>query len=176
MNTSKLKSIFITACCFVVVLCSESKSMDTASDHQETASYKAKSINSEDCLGSLKTEISSNLSSVLLLPNQDENKRIEPSWTSYMVSPVKAVIQGTYNIFDFTVKHPTQAIITSLIIAAQLTTVAADCNIVLHNGCNCILWNGFENQKNLYPFGMFPNATACMSLAVGSNYKYYGCF
>src|SRR3990167_5671870 len=36
MNTSKLKTISITACCFFVALYSEIKCMDTSSDVQET--------------------------------------------------------------------------------------------------------------------------------------------
>lgn len=171
MNTSKLKAIFTTACCFVFALCSEIKSMDTASgiqELQETTSYKTKNTNSEGCLDSLKTEVSSNSSSALLLLNQDENKAPETSWGSYISSPIKSVINGTYNIVDFSVKHPTQTIITSLLITAQFTAVAAD--------CNCIYIGGQPQVP--YTLGIFPNETACQGVTAGGGTSafYVGCY
>jgi hypothetical protein len=174
MNISKLKAIFITACCFVVALCLEIKSMDTTSDIQETTSYKAKHTNSESCLDSLKNEMGSNSPSARLLLNQDENKDSTP-WVFYVSSPVKAVINGTYNIVDFAVKHPTQTIITSLLIAAQFTAVAAD--------CNCILQKQMTDQYGKsyytpYTFGQFPNETECKNFSKDFSQAYsgmYGC-
>ena len=173
MQASNLKASLITACCFFIVLCSEIKSMDTASDLQETTSYKAKNTHNEGCLDSLKNDMGSNSSSVRFLLNQDENKDPETSLASYMASPVKAVIHRTYNIVDFAVKHPTQTIITTLLIAAQVTAVAADCNCILYrqnSGCN---------PDNAIPitYGQFPNASDCKSLTSSFTiYCYYGCF
>jgi len=41
MNTSKMKAILITACCFIVALCSEIKCMDTVLDVLENGNQKA---------------------------------------------------------------------------------------------------------------------------------------
>jgi hypothetical protein len=159
MNTRKLKAIFTTACCLVVALCSEIKSMDTASNLQETPSYKAQQINSEGCLDSLKTEMGSNSSSAQLFRNQDENKDLGTSWASYMSYPVKAVIHGTYNIFDFTVKNPKQTIITALIIGAELTVAAAYCNCILN------IHNAATGDWIATSLGLFPNETECQAVA-----------
>lgn len=181
MKENNLKALLLTAFCFVVALCSEIKSMDTASDFQETTFCKAKNTNSEGCLDSLKTEISSNSYNVLFLLNQDENKDPKTSWASYMASPFKTVIHGTYNIVDFAVKHPAQTIITSLLVAAQFTAVAADCNCIYYipgSGSSCTPW-AVEWAATPGSLGQFQNASACQQLIqtfANSNLCYYGCF
>lgn len=173
MKSSNLKASLITVCCFIVALCSEIMSIDNTLSIQETTFYKAKKTNSEGCLDSLKSEIGSNSSSVRFLINQDENKGSETSLASYMASPVKAVIHRTYNIVDFTVKHPTQTIITTLLIAAQVTAVAADCNCILYksnSGCS-------PGGAIPITYGQFQNASDCKSLTSSfTGYCYYGCF
>lgn len=96
MKSSNFKAILITTFCFVV-LCSGIKPMDTASDFQKTTSYKAKIDNNEIHLDSLKSEIKIDSHNALLTRNQNENKDQETSFVSYITSPVKAVIRGTYN-------------------------------------------------------------------------------
>jgi hypothetical protein len=113
MNTS------ITACCLVLALFAKGQAMDDASDPQEITLCKIG--HSESYLGSLKPqEDNSNLHAILLL-NQDEGENSTASFGSYVTSPIKAVIYGAYNVADFAVKHPTQTIVTSLLIAAQFT-------------------------------------------------------
>ena len=173
MNASKLKAIFTTACCFVVALCSEIKSMDTASDLQETPSFKARETNSEGCLDSLKKEIGSNASRSQFLHNQDENKGPKTSWATYITEPVKAVIHGTYNIVDFTVKHPTQSLITSLLITAQFTAVAAQCNCLW----NCQEAMGLSVVYRMRTLGTLANAAQCKHIQdpQATICDYYGC-
>lgn len=157
MNARTLKSLLIIVCCFVVVLCSEIKSMDTASGLQETTPYKTKNINSEGCLNRL----------------EPENENLAASWVSYVVSPAKSAIGWTCNVADFSVKHPTQAMITSLLVAAQFTAIAA-------NYCNCV-WDcvepdgNYAGEESRMPrsLGMFPNSTACMSVSGNSWDGYY---
>ncbi len=165
MNLSKLKTLLIAACCFVIALCSEVKCMDTESDIHRAASYK--NNHGENYLDNLKQESAPD---TLLFLTQDENKSSKASWKSYVASPIQSIIYWTYNVADFAVKHPTQAMITSLIVAAQLTVVAAD--------CNCILYTGDTKPYNGNPlsYGQFPNETACQSLANKfQGYSYYGC-
>jgi hypothetical protein len=171
MNTIKLRAILITVFCFVVALCSEIKSMDTASDLQETTS-KTKNTNSECCLDRLKSEIDSDSSNEQLLLNGDENKDPETSWVSYISSPVKYIINGTYNIVDFAVKHPTQTVVTSLLIVSQFTAVAADCNCIWK--CKESYGNGASSYR-ARTLGQFANETACMQITAGGDCTYYGC-
>ena len=121
MNTSKLKACLLTACCLVLALLVESQAMDDASDSQEIT--LCKTDNSESYLGSLKLE-TDNSSFHATLP-LNEYEKSTASWGSYVASPIKSVIHGTYNIADFAVKHPTQTIVTSLIIGAQLTAMVS---------------------------------------------------
>lgn len=166
MNISKLKLLLITACCFVVALCLEIKSMDTVSGLQETTSLKDKRINSEGCLDSLKFEVDSNPSNAQLLLNEDENKDPEISWVSYMSYPVKAVVHGTYKIVNFTVKHPTQAIVTSLLIA-QFAAVTAY--------CNCMYISTAGGAGAPVSVGIVSNETACKDALKGL-VQYHGCY
>ena len=162
MNTSKMKVTLVTACCFVVALCSDIRCMDTKSDIQEPTSYKNQNNSSGNYLDSLKPEIDNSLQDSMLPLNQDENESSSTSWMSYVSSPVKVVVNGTYNIVDFAVKHPTQATITALIIGTQFTALAAEY-------CNCI-WTCRETTgpglvgSRLRTLGPFENDTACMDM------------
>jgi hypothetical protein len=179
MDTSNLKAIFTAACCFVLALCSQLKSMDIASDLQEITTYKTKSATSEPCLGSLKTEKGSGSVAEQLLVNQGENKDAETSWGMYTSDMVKAVIKCTYNIANF----PSMRTLTnSLFIAAQFAVIDAYCNCILYkaNGPNCptIFPSCLGSPMSM---GVFPNETVCMDLAQAFSCGnptlcYYGCF
>ena len=122
MKVSKLKSVPLMTCCLVFALFAKSQGMDDAPELREVTSYKANHNGSY--LDGLKPEISNDSQDkALLLIQDEEEEKSEASWVSYVTSPIKAVIDGTYNIVDFAVKHPTQAMITSLLIAAQYTSV-----------------------------------------------------
>ena len=123
MKVSKLKSVPLMTCCLVFALFAKSQGMDDAPELREVTSYKANHNGSY--LDGLKPEISNDSQDKALLLIQDEEEKPEASWASYAASPLKAVISEAYNIADFAVKHPTQAVITSLLIAAQFTAVEA---------------------------------------------------
>jgi hypothetical protein len=143
--------------------------MDTAADLSEPTSYKAQNNHSGNYLDSLKSETdNSDLHDTLLPFAQDKS---EISFGSYISSPVKSAIHWTYNVADFAAKHPTQMIITSLLMAAQLTVIAAD--------CNCI-WRCYESyglgdsSYRVRTLGQFSNETACKEMmSVSANNCYY---
>ena len=60
-----------------------------------------------------------------LSERKDENGESETSWASYISYPVNTIIRGTYNIVDFSMKHPTQSMITILLVGSQLSPVDA---------------------------------------------------
>lgn len=155
MQEGNLKALFMTAFCFIVALCSEIRCMDTASDLQEPTSYKAQNNHSGNYLDSLKPEIDNSLHDAMSPLNQDENESSSTSWVSYVSSTVKGFINRTYNVVDFSMKHPARAMITSLFIAAQFTDVAAK--------CNCI-YTAYQNGSGYVPFslGTVPDEAACM--------------
>jgi len=118
MKTSNLKASLIIGCCFIIALCSDIKSMDTASDLQKTTSYKAKNTSSEGCLDSLKEEMGSNSSGALLLLNQDENKYEDGSYSGlakvafdqFVTQPCQAVLSTAAAFCKFSYQHPATAL------------------------------------------------------------------
>jgi len=174
MQASNLKVSLITACCFVVALCSDIKCMDTASDIQEATSYKIKNNHSESSLDILKPEADIvGLRETLLPRVQDEDVNTSTSWGSYISSPVKYSINITHNIVDFAVKHPTQTVITSLLIAAQFATAcmaAVNCSQCAICECYCT-----KGNSGTYDIGKAPDMQTCFNICDQSGWKFYSC-
>lgn len=163
MKISMLKSVTIMVSFLFLALLSKIQGADDISDLREKTLYKS-NYNSI-YLNHLKPEIDINSQDKAL---RGEEEKSEISWAYYVVSPVKSLMGWTYNVADFAVKNPKQAIVTSLLVAAQVTAVAAS------NHCTCV----FELQDGSNFTQSFlqscagrgkPNVTACQAYCQNFN-------
>lgn len=88
-------------------------------------SVKEKSDNSSDISSFVIQSISSQVESL-------EDSKF--SWTSYLISPVKSVVQRAYGIVDYTIRNPQKSMIIGVCLAYQVTAVVADCCCACEDG------------------------------------------
>lgn len=144
---NKLKILPLAICCFVISLCSETRSMDALSDQEEKISYKVQSCSQNE------------VDSLVVLEDS------ATSWASYLISPVKANIQMAYDVVHYVVQNPKNGIIIALCLSSHVAAVAAqfyDCRCYFdNNGGQKIYWSlvGFSEENCERVCGLLCNGT-----------------
>lgn len=137
------KSLFSVLILMMPYMNSVSKAMDDGD--YEGASVRVHKVSfaiedQKDVSSSLKQSISSQVKSL-----EDPQN----SWMSYLMFPVKNVVQNAYDILDYTTCNPQKAMIIGVVMAYQVTSVAAMCYctcVADRNNQNCV-YAGMENSN-----------------------------
>jgi hypothetical protein len=83
----------------------------------------------------------------------------QTSWTSYLLSPAKSVVQGAYDIINFTTQKPRTALVIGLVLSLQVTTTAAN--------CTCLCWDKFAPRPHPFSFfGIQRDAAKCSNVCM----------
>lgn len=82
-------------------------------------------------------------------PSQAANlKDSTTSWASDLLSPVKRIARGTYQIVDYTWNQPHHALVAGLLIASQFV-IATEAQPFIFCLCECKHQNGTINKHKI---------------------------
>ena len=119
MKHSTLKRLSIAMCSLIMVLCSEVKSAQDLTDPEIMASNKTKLFyQNED------TQLSNE---ELISPQTIKLEESSVSWAPYLFTPFKSAVDNAYNIIKYATQNPSKAMIIGLMLVANITAVAAEC-------------------------------------------------
>lgn len=153
MSNYLKKFLFSVLILMIPYMNSVSKAMDDGD--YEGSSVRARKVsfiteNQKDVSSSIKQSTSSPVESL-------EDSKV--FWTSYLLSPVKVAIQGTYDVVNFTTQNPRKAMIIGVLLVYQATAVAAQLTMEPGRYCHAVC----TNKTLSFCSNLAPNYATCMS-------------
>lgn len=135
--------------------------MNSVSNAMDGEDYKGSGVRARNV--SFVTEDRQDVSSSVQQSTSSQVEGLEESptsWSSYLISPVKSVFQGTYEIMDFAIKRPK---IATLIGLSYMISVAAAANCTGCYQCDCICVD-MSCRTCIKPYGNVPDVNSCINV------------
>ncbi|WP_032113560.1 hypothetical protein [Candidatus Paracaedibacter symbiosus] len=156
-----LKKLSIAMCSLIMVLCSEVQSAQDLTDPETIAPSKTNLFYQND-----DTQLSDN---ELIASETIKLEESPASWASYLFTPFKSAINNTYKIINYATQNPQKAMIAGLILATNITAVAASCD------CSCYFYDVLSREKSIEYMGTATDLQMCSNVCTQNSYTMRSC-